>query len=123
MKNLLLLLTLISTNIYSQSFTEISHGYYILKSDKSDWEDLIVSETKFEVSAKTINYTLNNNLESLQIISSDDETHYDNGDLLFRVYTTDSENNDIEIIFMTAVNCDKFIYILSDEKSLTFEIK
>jgi hypothetical protein len=122
MKNLLILIVLISTNMYSQTHIEISKGYYILKSDKSDWEDLIVSDTKFEISTKIIEYSNNGNLESFQIESSDDETHYDNGDLIFRVYATNIQNKDVEIIFMTAVNCDRYIYVLSDNKSITFKI-
>ncbi len=122
MKNLLTLIVLVSTNIYSQSFTETSHKYYILNEEKTDWIEPIITETNFEISAKIITYNNKTETQSFRVISSDDDTSYDEGDLVFHLFCLDSKNKDVEIILTTNKECEKYIYFLSEEKSLTFNI-
>ncbi len=122
MKNLLILIVLVSTNIYSQSFTETSHKYYILNEEKTDWIEPVIIETNFEISTKIITYNNKTETETFRILSSDDETSYDEGDLVFHLFCLDSKNKDVEIIFTTNKECEKYIYFLSEKKSLTFNI-
>lgn len=122
MKNLLILLVLISNCTYSQSFTELSHKYYVLSENNKFWKDSIVSETKFKISSKVISYKTGNITKVFKVISSDKDLSIDEEDTIFRVYCKDFNNADTEIIFLTSKNKEKYIYILSDYNQISFEI-
>jgi len=122
MKKMLLFFVLISSYVYSQKNIEISNKYYIVSDDNTFWKDSIFTQTKFEISSKTISYINKYSKNSFKVISSDKALIDSDGDTIIKTHCKDFNNNKVDIVFLTSKNKDKYIYILGYYTEISFEI-